>query len=221
VNDWVTVCHAVAISGRVTDFQTGKAIGGARITIETETAPLEFTNWLTLRAKQYGDRWEQIDERPDRTRTAGDGHFHFMDLPDGDYTLKAELPGSGSRYGTAQKSVVVTRNADGIMAVVDIRLPPTTIKGEITDKDNEKVLMAEVRIKGSGERVFSDADGRYLLTGLEASEEQERTLQVSAQGYQQVPPKNVLLDQAGVEKVVDFALDPLEVRKPPFPGPFK
>lgn len=214
MNDEVEVHHVVAISGRViervaeeqeTDDQMVKPIAGARITITA--APLEFTNRLALRAKQYGDRWERIEERPDRTRTAGDGHFHFMDLPDGDYTLKAELPGSGSRYGTAEQSVVVTRNADGIMAVVDdIRLPPTTITGEITeDQNNEKVLMAEVRVRGSGERVFSDGKGRYRLSGVEASEKRERTLEVSAQGYQQ-DSQNVLLDQAGIEKVVDFVL---------------
>jgi len=126
-------------------------------------------------------------ERPDRTRTAVDGHFHFLDLPDGDYTLAASLPGSGSRYATVQADGTVSRDAEGNidMFVADIALPPTALEGQVTDQaTGDPVAMAEVRMRGSGERTFSDArdetKGRYLLTSLEAG---ERTVVVSAQGY--------------------------------------
>jgi hypothetical protein len=204
---WEEVRHQVAIAGRVTDAQTSQAIGRARVSITD--GPLAFNNWLANHARQYGDRWETMMWRPDRIRTAADGHFHFMDLPDGQYTLTGSLPGSGTRYGTTQQVATVYRDAHGniTMAVADMTLPPTTLKGRIARQDNDPVVMAEVRVKGSGERVFSDGEGRYLLAGLEASDERERTLLVTAQGYQQAS-QNVLLDQAGAEKTVDFVLVP-------------
>ena len=207
MSDWEIVRHAVAIAGRVTDAQTGRAIGRARVSITD--GPLAFNEWLANYAKQYGDRWETMMERPDQIRTAADGHFHFMDLPDGQYTLRASLPGSGTRYGTTQKAVTVSRDAQGsiTIAVADVALPPTTLKGRIAKQNNEPVVMAEVRVRGSGERTFSDGQGHYLLTGLEASKKGERILVVSAQGCQKVT-KNVLLDQAGVEKTLDFVLVP-------------
>jgi hypothetical protein len=204
---WEEIRHQVAISGRVTDAQTSRAIGRAQVSITDGS--LAFNEWLANYARQYGDRWETMMERPDQIRTDIDGHFHFMDLPDGQYTLRASLPGSGTRYGIAQNVVTVSRDAEGniTMAVADISLLPTTLKGRIAKQNNEPVVMAEVRVRGSGERTFSDGQGHYLLTGLEASKKGERTLVVSAQGCQKVT-KNVLLDQAGVEKTLDFVLVP-------------
>jgi hypothetical protein len=177
--------HQVAIAGRVTDARTGKPIGGARV--EIVGAPPEFTAWLAIQARRHGTRWAGMAERPDRTRTAADGHFHFLDLPDGDYTLIASLPGSGTRYDTAQADARVSRDAGGniAMATANVALPPTALEGSITDQaTGDPVAMAEVRVKGSGECTFSEARdetrGRYLLVGLEAG---ERTIVVSAQGY--------------------------------------
>jgi hypothetical protein len=176
--------HQVAIAGSVTDAQTAAAIGRARV--EIEAAPDAFAGWLALLAVQYGDRWAAMDERPDRTHSAADGHFHFLDLPDGDYTLSASLPVSGTRYDTAQAEVTVSRDGEGNIAMVtaDMALPPTALKGQITDQGSgDAVLMAQVRVKGSGERAFSDRDGQYLLAGLEAG---ERTVVISAPGYSTV-----------------------------------
>lgn len=204
---WEEIRHQVAISGRVTDAQTSRAIGRAQVSITD--GPLAFNDWLANYARQYGDRWGTMTERPDQIRTAADGHFHFMDLPDGQYTLRASLPGSGTRYGIALNVVAVSRDAEGniTMAVADISLLPTTLKGRIDRQNNKPVVMAEVRVRGSGERTFSDGQGHYLLAGLEASKKGERTLVVSAQGCRKVT-KNVLLDQAGVEKTLDFVLVP-------------
>lgn len=35
-----------------------------------------------------------MTERPDRTTTGADGHFHFMDLPNGDYEIRVTAPGA-------------------------------------------------------------------------------------------------------------------------------
>jgi len=135
-------------------------------------------------------------DRPDETRTAADGHFHFMDLPDGVYTLMALLPAAGTRYNQEHVDVTVTRDGEGNlkpMGVADIALRPTTLQGRIVDPNNAPVPLAEIRVKGSGERTFSDAyedpkgdpqkstKGHYRLTGLEAG---QRLMRVSAQGYQ-------------------------------------
>ena len=204
MSDWEIVRHAVAIAGRVTDAQTGRAIGRARVSITD--GPLAFNEWLANYAKQYGDRWETMMERPDQIRTAADGHFHFMDLPDGQYTLRASLPGSGTRYGTTQKAVTVSRDAQGsiTIAVADVALPPTTLKGRIAKQNNDPVVMAEVRVKGSGERVFSDGEAQYLLAGLETG---ERTVTVSAQGYQRASQTSDI-SQPGTVQTLNFALAP-------------
>ena len=172
--------HQVALAGQVTDEQTGRAIRGVRV--EITSAPSTFQEWLNERKKQYGDRWDSMNEREDRTRTVPDGHFRFIDLPDGQYTLTVSLPGVGSRYSTAQLVVIVTRDDKGNinMAQADIALPPTTIKGKISEQSAESVPMAEVRVKGSGERVFSNSKGEYLMAGLEKG---KRTVLVSAQGF--------------------------------------
>ncbi len=196
--------HQVAIAGQVTDKQMGRAIGGAMV--ELTSSPSAFKEWLSERKKQYGDRWDSMDQRADRTRTAPDGHFHFIDLPDGQYTLSVSLPSSGSRYGTAKVNVTVSVNANGnvTMASANIDLPPTTIKGKVTKQGSGAVAMAEVRVKGSRESVFSDSKGLYLLTGLEKG---QRTVLASARSCQEksIPIKV----NKGEVHTQDFVLDPV------------
>ncbi len=200
---WMIVRHQAAIAGSVIDAQTGKAIGNAQI--EITNGPSEFLDFVAARSQQYGTHWDSMVERLDRTRTAADGHFHFMDLPDGDYTLAASLPGSGSRYGTAENSATVTRDAEGniTMATVEIPLPPTALQGRVREQGtNDPIVMAEVRLKGSGERTFTNNEGRYFLVGLETG---KRTAVVSAQGYQPAS-KNRILNQSGQIKNLNFNL---------------
>lgn len=202
--NWEIARHQVAIAGRVTDAQTGQTIGGAQVKITA--APSKFTDWLALQELQYGDRWASMPERPDQIRTAPDGHFHFMDLPNGSYTLMVKLPGVGTRYGVAQATVMVSRDAQGHINLVStsLALPPTTLKGVVTGPGAAPVAMAEVRVKGSGERAFTDGQGRYALAGLEVG---NRTVSVSAQGYQPAS-QPVALSPAGVERPLDFDLVP-------------
>ena len=203
MSEWEVLRHGVAIAGQVTDGQTAKAIGGARI--EITAAPVEFTDWLAIRAEQYGDRWLNMVERPDRALAAADGHFHFLDLPDGDYTLAASLPGSGTRYGTSEAEATVSRDGGGSINwdTADLALPPTTVVGRVRDRDTgDPVVMAEVRVGGSGVRTFSDVDGRYSLTALETG---ERIVLVSARGYRPAS-RTVMLTEAGTKETVPFAL---------------
>lgn len=123
MSDWEIVRRQVAIAGRVTDARTGKPIGGARV--EIADAPDVLVAQLALKARQHGVRWDAMPERPDRARTAADGYFHFLDLPDGDYTLVAWLPGARTRYGRAETTATVSRDAENrvALATADLRLP--------------------------------------------------------------------------------------------------
>jgi hypothetical protein len=206
---WEPTRRQVAIAGTVTDSQSGQAIAGARV--EIINAPEAFNATLAIKAIQHGDDWPKMSERPDRTCTRTDGHFHFMDLPDGDYTLKITQPGSGTRYGTAEAETTVSRDADGNIdwENVAVQLSPTAIGGTVTTQsdggagggghplEEEPVWMAEIRVSGSGERTFSNQNGEYLLTGLEIG---TRQISVTATGFTQSTPEtpfSVELSQPG------------------------
>lgn len=201
---WEEIRHQVAIAGRVTEGQTGRAVPGAQVAITS--APAAFTDWLALRALAHGDRWATLRKRPDRTYTAVNGHFHFLDLPAGQYTLTVALAGAGRRYGTTQTTVTVAYDNTGkvTMAVANLTLPPTTVTGRISNQaDGVGVPLAAVRVGGSGEQTTSDLQGNYRLTALETG---QRTLVVTAQGFQPAT-QTVTLTQAGVVQTVNLALN--------------
>ncbi|MDC0832589.1 hypothetical protein CKA32_000473 [Geitlerinema sp. FC II] len=206
MTSWETIRHQIAISGRVSNARTGNPCQGVQV--EITSAPAEFIAWLALKALPHGDRWFDLPQRADRVRTTADGHFHFLDLPNGDYTLTASAPRQGSRYGTAETTVTVSRNVDRIVAATaDLALSPTTLRGRITNASADPISFAEIRVRGSGERTFSDRSGHYQLLPLEASTHIDRTVIVSAVGYQSIS-QTVALDRAGVVRTLDVALNP-------------
>ena len=204
MNGWEIVRHQVAIAGAVTNAQTGKVIAGARVRITDAPAP--FKEEMAARAILFGTGWETLAERPDQAPTSPEGLFYFLDLPDGQYTLTASLPESGSRFGRAQVQAKVSRGGQGriIMAQADLALPATTIRGQITGTANTPVPLARVQVRGSVEAVFSNGQGCYLLAGVEKG---TRTVLVSAQGYRPAQ-KTVSLSEAGKEENLDFSLNP-------------
>jgi hypothetical protein len=146
-------------------------------------------------------------DRPDQTRSAADGHFHFLDLPDGNYEVTASLPEAGSRYGTAEvKSLAVSRDGEGRIAWAwaELKVPPTAISGKVTGQNASPVKLASVRMKGSGENVLSDDKGEYRLTALEIG---DRTLTACAPGFK-AGSEIVQLAEAGEQKAVHIALAP-------------
>lgn len=145
--------------------------------------------------------------RPDQVETVADGRFHFLDLPAGRYTLAASLPSASTRYGEvrATADLVATGGSIPCIRLPDVRLPSNAVKGRITGIDPASgIAMAEVRVGGSGERVFSNKSGDYLLTGIEQG---ERVLLVSAPSHQAMEKKVVVAGGKTVE--MNLTLQPV------------
>lgn len=203
MSNWQIARHRVAIAGRVIDGGTGKPIADA--TVSLNKTPAAFEQKLAMSSLMYGNRWKTLQQRPDRTRSREDGLFYFLDLPEGTYNVSASIPTYGNRYGTAQQPALVSRNKKGECktAFVNLTLPPTAVSGKITGPGHKTgVVLAEIRVKGSGERTFSNEEGLYTMAGIEPG---KRVLLVSAQGYRpQSQP--VTLGDAGISQTLNFSL---------------
>ncbi len=187
------------------DAGANKPLAGARVEIVDK--PAAFERALALKSISRGPRWSVMAERPDRTRAAADGLFYFLDLPDGDYTLEVSVSDGGRRYGAARASAKVSRDAKGNIKLEFLEIPvqPTTLRGRVTAAGHKKgISMAEVRIEGSGERVFTAADGVYVLRPVEPG---KRTILAAAPGYRQ-EARIATIKKPGDVVVADLALTP-------------
>jgi Concanavalin A-like lectin/glucanases superfamily/Carboxypeptidase regulatory-like domain len=197
------VRHQVAIYGQISDAETGLTIQGALV--EIVQMPETFRNWLALRSQQYGSKWQTLEHRPDRKRTAIDGYFHFLDLPDGEYTFTASLPSAGTCYGTAEVKAIASRDSQDnyVKTAANMTLPPTAIKGKITDSDGTPIVLARIQIAGTTDYIFSDNKGNYLFSSLETSQpplKRRVNVNVSARGFQPAT-QSVELSQGEVQNL--------------------
>jgi len=200
---WSVAHHRVSLWGKVTDAVTQKPIVGAEVTLTK--MPASFEERLKRLAQYAGSEWASRIQRPDQTRTRFDGLYYFLDLPDGEYGISAVLPNCGKRYGEATQKKKVSRDDENQSGQdrlknmwLGLALQPTAIRGRIADSAKKTgVVMAEVRLKGSGERAFSGARGEFTLGPIEASEKAERTLECFAQGYQRKEKTRILLAKPG------------------------
>ena len=173
--------HRAAIGGYVSDAVSGAAIAGA--TVELKPGGLE-------------------------TKTQGDGFYHYLDLPDGLYTLQAKAPALGTRYGTGTPTdVEVASDAAGqpkIDPKGNLALPPTRLTGVVRRSGTlAAIAYAEVRLRASNVKTRSSKLGQYAFSAAQAG---TQTVQVSALGF--VARSQPVTLRAGEETVVDFSLTP-------------
>ena len=129
MGDWESLRRQIAISGQVTAVATAAPIPNARVQITD--APDAFMRKVRLYAKLHGDSWDSMSKRVDRTETAADGAYYFLDLPDGDYIVTAYVPHRQPPYDFAEGTSVVSRDQAGSVqsATVDVALSPFSGKG--------------------------------------------------------------------------------------------
>jgi hypothetical protein len=168
-----------AIAGSVTDAVTKRVIPGALVELIAQNL---------------------------KTRTSEDGFFYFLDLPQGFYTLDISAPGSGSRYGSVRvPNVAVQQDAAGrpiFDPKAQVAMTPTRVAGQVLRSGNDEPIKgATVKILGSQEKTFTDKDGKYDLSGLQAG---TPNVQASAAGYATAARKVTLT--AGLETIADFSL---------------
>lgn len=182
--------HQVAIAGQVSDRETGQTIANA--VVEITGMPDAFEKKRSLQALRYGSEWERLAKRCDRTTTAIDGFFHFIDLPPGEYTLTASLPGAATRYKIAQTKVVLPardNSSQPKFAVANLTLSPAGIRGKVTDLEGVAIVRVNVKIPDSGESTVTDDKGKFEFIGLEAPKQEKSkrtvTVVISAKGYQE------------------------------------
>ncbi|MFZ0746404.1 MAG: carboxypeptidase regulatory-like domain-containing protein [Terracidiphilus sp.] len=226
MTDFMAARHKVAIAGLVLDGLSGKPIAGAHLELTAKpTAYEEKLSWLKAGRSVQGLKAQS----PDTTRTRFDGLFFFLDLPEGSYKLVGFMPKKGvsrsplglanrdqqdpfqskgdKRYGKAQFDAAVSYGPEGFGRLTVLRLQPTGIKGRVvTFSKQTAVLLAEVRIKGSGEKTFTDAEGQYTISGILPNERRQRTVQVRARGYRDQSVE-VMIDKPGTcTKLEDIRL---------------
>ena len=102
---WEVSRRTVSIAGRVTDARTDRPLGGVCV-----TAASRSTSFVA--------------------RTRNDGHFHFLDLPDGEYSLTPSLLSSDSRYDTAEVKASLFHD----------------VKGNIKKLTNENVALSKTGV---------------------------------------------------------------------------
>lgn len=90
-------------------------------------------------------------KRPDRTITAMDGCFYFLDLLDGDYALTISLPSAGTRYGVASSEPIQVDSKKGQINLSNIKLTASAIKGQIADSKNSPIFRVKVQVDDSYE----------------------------------------------------------------------
>ncbi|MBE9011692.1 carboxypeptidase regulatory-like domain-containing protein [Pseudanabaenaceae cyanobacterium LEGE 13415] len=178
--------HRIAIVGRVCDRTTTVPL--SKVVVELTTMPEELQKKVALWHRIYtAPQHQGLSKKrlPTLTQTMIDGFFYFTDLPAGNYELTASLPNSGTRYG-AVKNVTITVMPDRPAQILSIQLPSTSLTGRVVQAvaPQDGLPMAKISIVGEPTFTHSDAEGRFWLSGLEASPNSPRIVQITAQGYE-------------------------------------
>lgn len=210
------ISHRASIAGKVVCAVTGSPLQGVSVTMNVAAAPLAFQSFIAARSGEHGARWATLEERPDRTKTARDGCFRFVDLPSGAYPLLFAMPGSEGRYGTTTAvfdvpGSLVSADAQGhvVIAATQILLPVTGATGLIQGGDATTPMaplsMARVRVRGSGELAYGDEGGRFTLARIEPG---HRVLEFTASGHE-AHTTTIMINRGEVVDIGSIVLAPL------------
>ncbi len=139
----IVLGRAASISGLVTDAGDGMPLAGVEV------------------MATQGTTQSRGDERL-YALSGADGEFRFENLPPNYFDLRFDLAGYARRYGTELTIV------EGEQARADVTLDRgATLRGRVTDGDTHLPIPgAEVGLRLASHPARTDADGRYLLTGV-------------------------------------------------------
>jgi hypothetical protein len=202
------ITHRVVIHGRVAiGFQLADQQQWAILpqTIPAQVkiiaAPPSFQRLLHLKSLSYGQNWDTL--RPDRTRTDNNGFFYFIDLPPGDYKLRATELAKTPRFPGIEQVITIVAGKN-LKQGMEFILPTTGIIGQV-------IAHAQVQVQGSDEKTRCDSEGNFQLLNLEAPERappRPVQLQISAPGYETVITAPMNLTQGIVQRLPVIQLTP-------------
>ncbi len=117
---WGQVRHRVVIGGRVVDGKTKRPVSGALVALTT--VPETFKARCAASVAAVSQSGSRVATRLDQTRTSAAGYYYFLDLPEGQYDLKATGLGRTPTVGTGKAKVSLDRGGTVVMATVDLVL---------------------------------------------------------------------------------------------------
>ena len=115
--DWEVTRHKVAICGHVLR-QNGKPCAQAKVTVNRAYKQVKPKGKAGTEADKFPRNPHSC---PKTTLTRHDGLFFFLDLPEGEYTVRAEGPRAGE-YGQNLGKVARDKEGNIRIAVADIEL---------------------------------------------------------------------------------------------------
>ena len=163
---WETLIRQISISGQITAVTNGKGIPEA--TVEITAGPTQFTQKARIQAKQHGTQWKKMSHRYDRTETANDGYFFFLDLPEGDYTLTAYMSGRSLTYDYAQNSGQLT-SIDGAIQPIEINIALADYTGKTYPPTFSPSQINNCQLWLQAEALTSYSDGDSVTTWSDSS----------------------------------------------------
>lgn len=141
------------------------------------------------------------------TESASDGVFHFLKLREGRWQMSVTLPSRGLRYSEVHREVVIDDSAEQVLFLT-VPLQPFVIQGRVSEKGQNGLCMAEVRVKGSGEKCLSNRSGRYEIVGVEpVPPRHTRLVQVSARGFELLERPAEMDSSGSAYQQLDFELE--------------
>lgn len=194
----------VAIAGKVLLAETDQPL--AKVKVEIIAMPTKLERILQLKAMQLGQAWEVVPERIDRKLTRNDGSFYFVDLPTGNYTLRASVVNGGTSYQSVTQAFEVKQtegSTDLDTATGTLKILPTGLKGQIS-ANGKAIAYAKIRAIESNAATLSDVDGNFRFVGLPATT-QPTIFQISSTDH--APQRRSVQLQQGVMTTIDFVLD--------------